>query len=91
MVRTDCLSDAELNAYQLGEEWGADWHGPTPRGAFPDPRGPEEGTEKLLLGGHHGSAPRPLPVNDTMISAPDAAFSHVGSRRTREPRGRLAN
>jgi hypothetical protein len=66
-------------------EWGADWHGPTPQGPFTDPCGPAEGTKKLLLGGHYGFALRPLLVNNTMISDPDAASSYVGFRVLREP------
>ncbi len=70
------LYDMSGNVY----EWCQDWKAPYPRKAVTDPKGPEEGTNRVNRGGRWCGSAHACRTSDRSMSAPDYHFYHLGMR-----------
>ncbi len=61
-------------------EWCADWAGPYPAGAVSDPRGPADGTYRVLRGGAWCSRGRELRSAFRLSNLPHYRFTGIGLR-----------
>lgn len=69
-------------------EWVADWYLPTYYGTLPspaiDPKGPPDGTMRVLRGGSWNYDPRHVRASDRTGAGPESWFSNFGFRCVRE-------
>lgn len=68
-------------------EWCADGYGPYPTGAFPDPKGPQDGTQRVFRGGAWYTLPHLTRAAFRGMSAPGYKSLMVGFRVVAEKRG----
>ncbi|MEW6381565.1 MAG: SUMF1/EgtB/PvdO family nonheme iron enzyme [bacterium] len=61
-------------------EWCQDWYAPYPDGPATDPKGPPEGTERVMRGGHWATDARGCCSARRWSLPPDAASEAVGFR-----------